>query len=80
MTFVLNATVVLLFIDVLIATLRMLATYAINEHSKYELKYFIKSIWILVGVSGAIYAWQVFVALDQSAKFMRLMNSARMVG
>ena len=72
--------IILFFIGALIAAFGMLIAYAIDEHSKHDLKYWIKSLWVLVGVGGAICGWQVFLALDQSAKLMELMNSARMVG
>ena len=72
--------VILFFIGALIAAFGMLAAYAIDEHSKHDLKYWIKSLWVLVGVGGAVCGWQVLMALDQSAKFMQLMNSAGMVG
>ena len=74
------AIVILFFIGALMAAFGMLIAYAIDEHSKRDLKYWIKSLWVLVGVGGAICGWQVFLALDQSAKLMELMNSARMVG
>ena len=52
---------------------------AVGEHSKHDLKYWIKSLWGLVGVGGGVCDWQVLMVLDQSALFMQLMNSAGMV-
>ena len=34
---------------------------AVGEHSKHDLKYWIKSLWVLVGVGGAVCGWQVSV-------------------
>ena len=50
--------IILFFIGAVMAALTMFVAYAINEHSKHDLKDYINALWVLVALGGLICAQQ----------------------
>ena len=62
--------ILLFFIGAVMAALTMFVAYAINEHSKHELKEYINSLWVLVALGGVICFWQTVEVAAKGASLL----------
>ena len=52
--------IILFFIGAVLAALTMVVAYAVDEYSKHDLKGYIASLWLLIGIGGAICGFLTF--------------------
>jgi len=57
--------VILFFTGALVAALTLFVAYAVEEHSKRDLKGYIFAVRLLVGIGGAICAWQTIEVVNR---------------
>ena len=61
--------IILFFIGAVISALTLFVAYAVDEHSKHDLRGYVASLWVLIGIGGAICGWQTLEVLARGASF-----------
>ena len=62
--------IILFFIGAVMAALTMFVAYAVDEHSKHDLSGYITSLWVLIGIGGAICGWQTLEIVNRGMSLL----------